>query len=272
MKRYRPLQPPKLQRELLHTDYVYREYEPCDKLTSHIACYWTMDFHAVTGSIQPHRILPDGCVDILFDRRSLSYRNASFVAGLMAQYEVMNLTEAQSLFGVRFYSEAARSVFKYPVSEFRGYHVYLEEFWGIDSLAMVEEILSADEVSKVIDIVERKLIKRLSLDDSPSDPVLHASMQYMYTHRGTLTPSDLADKLSFSGRHIRRTFDRELGMSPKEMLSIIRFQSLLQELNGGGNTRLTDIAANFGYYDQSHFIKHFKRYYGLLPREMLRTE
>ncbi|MFC5702636.1 DUF6597 domain-containing transcriptional factor [Cohnella faecalis] len=264
---YQPIQSPRFQRNLQHSGYKYREYAPSESLASHVACYWTMDFHAGDGN-QVHRILPDGCVDIIIDLRSPSCRKAAFVAGLMAQYEVMTLTEAQSSFGIRFFIESAQTVLKFPVSAFIGSPIFLEDIWGEEGLFIVEEILAADTASEIVEIVERRLNLLFSCNVVSSSSLLHASMQYMYAFKGSISPSELAEKLSFSERHLRRIFDRELGMSPKEMLGIVRFQSMLQELHSGVHSSFTDIAMKYGYYDQSHFIKSFKRYYGLLPKQL----
>lgn len=69
---------------------------------------------------------------------------------------------------------------------------------------------------------------------------------------------------------LRRTFQKELGVGPKELLDIIRFQSLLRERYKRTQSSFTDIAVKFGYYDQPHFIHHFKRYYGLAPNQVFK--
>jgi len=271
MSDYRPIQSPKLQQELHRPGYSYREYAPGKSLESLVACYWTVDFQPVAGN-QLHRIIPDGCVDIIVDRRSRSCRKAAFITGLMTEFAVLNFSGPHSSFGIRFFSAAAQSVLLFPVSAFAGQHVFLEDVWGAEALLLVEEILSADAVSDIIAIVERKLNHILSCNDTTSIALLHESLQYMYASKGTISPSDLAQKVSFSERHLRRMFDRELGVSPKEMLGIVRFQSMLQGLYSGAYSSFTDIAIHYGYYDQSHFIKNFKRYYGLLPKQLTETD
>ncbi|WP_409342881.1 DUF6597 domain-containing transcriptional factor [Paenibacillus sp. MBLB4367] len=268
MQRYRPLQPPGLQRGVLTTGFSYREYAPSVKLAAHIACYWTIDSHASVVN----RIIPDGCVDIIIDRYFPSVRKAAFIEGLMSRYEVMSLSEPQSLFGVRFYPEMAQLLLKCPVAAINGHRVFLEEVWGAKALEMVEGILSASTERDMIDAAERTFLRLLSNNDDPSDRMLHAGMQVLYASKGTISMSALADKLSFSERHIRRTFDRELGLSPKEIAGIVKFQNMLQELHSSATYSLTSIAMKYGYYDQSHFIKSFKRFYGLLPTQLSKTD
>ncbi|WP_167372855.1 AraC family transcriptional regulator [Paenibacillus rhizosphaerae] len=47
-------------------------------------------------------------------------------------------------------------------------------------------------------------------------------MQIIYHHKGNLSVTDLAEQAHSSERHLRRAFKQELGLSPKEMLGIIR--------------------------------------------------
>lgn len=266
---YRPVPSPKLQPELHHPGYSFREYAPSHHLAPYIVSYWTMDFHPGAEE-QLHRIIPDGCVGIIVDLLSSSCRKAAFVDGLATQSEVLHFSAVRSMFGIQFYSESAGAILKSPLSALMGQHVFLEDVWGIEGLLMVEEILAANNVSDMIKIVERKLSQILDLNDMPASSLVYKSMQYMYAFKGNLSVRNLAEKLSFSERHLRRAFDREFGLSPKEMLGIVRFQSMLQELYNRSYSSLTDLALKYGYYDQSHFAKDFTRYYGLPLRQIMK--
>ncbi|GIQ69045.1 hypothetical protein XYCOK13_18690 [Xylanibacillus composti] len=52
------------------------------------------------------------------------------------------------------------------------------------------------------------------------------------------------------------------------MLDIVRFQGALRELYQQASPSFADIAIQYGYYDQSHLIQHFKRYYGMSPGQI----
>jgi AraC-like DNA-binding protein len=89
----------------------------------------------------------------------------------------------------------------------------------------------------------------------------------MYEYQGNLSISSLAERINYSERSIRRTFQEFLGINPKEFMNIIRFQNALRGMTESPK-RFTDLASTYGYYDQSHFIHHFKRYYGKLPTQI----
>jgi AraC-type DNA-binding domain-containing proteins len=259
---YRPIHSPALEPELTRPWYHCREYTPSRSLESHIAAFWTMDYRPVPEN-QLHRIIPDGCVDIVVDLLSPSSRKAAYIVGLATRSEVLEFSQARSLFGIRIYSESVRALFRFPLSAFREHRVYLEEIWGLEGLHWVEEIQAAQSNSDIIEVVERKIIRMLTRGDESTPSLVYESLMHIYDSKGSLSVGSLADKVHFSERHLRRAFDKELGLSPKEMLGIVRFQSILQEYSRGGHSSLSDLALKYGYYDQSHFANSFARYYGV---------
>lgn len=274
MERHRPVQAPSL--EFQHDGYQYREYLPSPRLASRIACYWTVEIGA-QGSSQIHRILPDGCIDIILNRSATSCRSAAFVAGLMTEYEVMPCTDPGITFGIRLFAGTAQTFLRYPLSHFQGAPVYLEEIWGAEALLLTEKLLSALSVEAMICILEEWAVSALYREEwtphvqsSLTNWVQHGILA-MYDRKGCLSMGDLSDELGFTERHVRRAFQGALGIGPKTLAEIIRFQCLLNEWGRSPSRPLADLAYPFGYYDQSHFIKSFKRLYGLSPGQFSST-
>lgn len=267
MRQYRPVQPPTLQRANVQQAYRYREYMPSKSLANYIACYWASEYDG-EGIARVSRVIPDGCVDIIFNLGAPSFQKGAFLTGLMRTYEDMLLTEPQSLLGIRFYVEGAARFLRYPVAMLNGHHPNLEDIWGRAVDDVIEGLLEADDTAERIAWLEQELIKRLWMDD-PTDRLLLTSMDYLYAYRGNLSMALLAEKVNYSERTLRRTFQQQLGMSPKELSSIIQFQGLLQLLAKGAPSSFTDIALQCGYYDQSHLIKSFHRFYGAAPSKIM---
>lgn len=268
---YRPLQPPVIQKGLLQPHYDYQEYEPSNSLEPYVACYWTSDF-SPTEQPQLHRIIPDGCIDIIVDRRAVSLTKGAFISELMTSYEVLDLTRPQALFGIRFFAETVHLFLRDPVSAFVGTPPLLADLWGSEAALLVEEMMEAPEIRDMIEIVERKLLRCLHRHVSISEGLLQTSISYLYAAQGNLSVKALAETLCYSERNLRRLFQHELGVSPKELSQIIRFQAMLQRLYHTPPAHLTQLAHMYGYFDQPHFIKDFKRYYGLPPSHVFGTK
>lgn len=266
MRRYRPVQPPLLQGTGSDDLYSYREYLPGKSLANYVVCYWTSQFRG-QGQSTPllHRVIPDGCVDIIFDLGARSFRRGAFVSGLMTSYEVMPLAEPQSMFGIRFFVEEADRFFRCPVAEISAGHVWLEDIWGSEALWVMEGLLEAADTAQRIAWVEQLLMQQLRCDGTRQNALLLTSMQHMYEHQGNLSVASLAEKVCYSERNVRRMFQQALGIGPKELARIIQFQSLLQLLARGQAASLADAAVQCGYYDQSHVSKSFRAYYGETP-------
>ncbi|MBB6635833.1 helix-turn-helix transcriptional regulator [Cohnella thailandensis] len=268
MGNYFPVQPPLVQRKSEDSRYRYREFRPGELLAPCIACYWTLDFEPDGGLSKLHRIVPDGCVDIIIDRKASSFGKAAFVTGLMTAYETMDLTSRHSLIGIRFYADKARSFLRFPAAEFGGYRAFLEDIWGTEAASFAEQVQSAPNSAEAIRRMEATLIRQLPPGSDASGSPLHSAMEHLYASRGSMTVRELAEKLSYSERNVRRIFRGELGVGPKEMLDIVRFQSALRGMRASPATPLTDAAFRYGYCDQPHFIRSFKRYYGLSPHQV----
>ena len=64
-----------------------------------------------------------------------------------------------------------------------------------------------------------------------------------------------------------RTVPEDIGISPKQYLKIIRFQSAIFLKQKNNNLNMTELSYESGYLDQSHFINDFKSLSGLTPKQ-----
>lgn len=267
MRNYYPLQPPIFEKSLGNPNYQYQEYLPSKLLSDYVVCYWSVHYHPL-DTYPLHRIVPDGCIDIIFDLQSTSLAKGSFAVGLMTTFETMKLRQKQNLLGIRFYADTARRFIMYPPAELMDTQVLLVDIWGQEASLLQEDLLLSKNLPEKINKIEMKLVKLLSKNTHRTDLLLETSMQYLFTNLGIFPIRTLAEKTHFSERTIRRVFKKELGVSPKAFSNIIRFQSSLKELHDNPSS-LSNIAANYGYYDQSHYIHQFKRHYGQSPKQIL---
>ena len=68
-------------------------------------------------------------------------------------------------------------------------------------------------------------------------------------------------------RQLQRQFDGATGVSPKTLARTIRFEAIRNRLIFEPDANLTDLAYEFGYTDQAHFIKDFKAFTNKTPGE-----
>lgn len=113
-------------------------------------------------------------------------------------------------------------------------------------------------------------LKFLRHSDRVPDERLARAMQQILRSRGNLSIAALEKMLFLSQRRLEQLFKEHIGLSPKKYADIARFQSVLADAEQ--NSSLTQIALDAGYYDQSHFIRHFRKFTDGPPSAMLRSE
>lgn len=263
MRLFRPVQAPLLQQES-DDSYQYAEYAPSFDLSAYVACYWTSSFQG--GKARHHRILPDGCVDLIV---TISDNNAqAFVAGFMNRFEVLPLTEPTFSFGIRFYSDSVHTLLRHHPADFRDEGIELELVWGNPAFEITETIAQARDMKERIAVVEALLRRKLDKAYRP-ERLFERCMGHIFANKGMLSVRKLAEMEHYSERTVRRTFAHELGVSPKEVLEVVQFQSLLAGLQQNVHARLADLALLYGYADHAHLSKQFKRFYGLAPQTVM---
>ncbi|MCE7007443.1 helix-turn-helix domain-containing protein [Kibdelosporangium philippinense] len=92
----------------------------------------------------------------------------------------------------------------------------------------------------------------------------------MMTGRGVRSVNDLADEVGWSRRHFTSRFAREVGLGPKQVSRLIRFEHSAALIRGGQS--LAEAAVAAGYYDQAHMTNEWRVFAGCTPATWVREE
>ncbi|MBK7287902.1 MAG: AraC family transcriptional regulator [Flavobacteriales bacterium] len=82
---------------------------------------------------------------------------------------------------------------------------------------------------------------------------------------GTLPVNEMAKSIGLSERQLQRKFKEEIGLSPKEFCSVVRFNHVYSHMQRTRKLDL-DIALECGYFDESHMMKDLSYYLGKAPK------
>ncbi|MEY9835709.1 helix-turn-helix domain-containing protein [Streptacidiphilus sp. EB103A] len=170
---------------------------------------------------------------------------------------------------VRIRPGRARPILGVPVSQLADRVVPLGELWGEsgDRLACELADLGSDP-ELVLKHLQAELLARLTAQ-TPGDlsrtDLLHAATQALTTHAHHRPErvGALAERLSISERHLRNLFADGVGLSPKHLARIERVRRVLAR---PGRRNLAQLAAETGYYDQSHMTAEFHGFMGAPPQ------
>ncbi|MBX2877115.1 MAG: helix-turn-helix domain-containing protein [Saprospiraceae bacterium] len=142
----------------------------------------------------------------------------------------------------------------------------ITDFLGQDALLRIKN-LDFSEAEDVSDTLDQLILAANDLGsvDQRIDNILTAIFS---PENVELKVGDLATQNHLTVKSFERLVHRVCGMTPKKLLSIIRFGKSSIHLKESAGARLIDALA-FGYYDQSHFNKECKRLTKLRPKEFL---
>jgi AraC-like DNA-binding protein len=150
----------------------------------------------------------------------------------------------------------------HPANELFNLSLSLADVFDRKSVAEVEEKLSIATTDKHrIKLVEQFLGSQLK--DIETDKLIVEAVKLIYQSNGTIRIKELNEKLFISQSPFEKRFRKVVGTTAKKFASIVRFNSVLNNLN---NTKsLTEICYENNFFDQAHFIKDFKQFTGDTP-------
>ena len=136
---------------------------------------------------------------------------------------------------------------------------------GIDLKEQLWNTVSAEkQISVLFDYMEQIIIRNRSTVDAG---MAYATSQLLQ-HNSAPPLKELQRVLNLSERTFQRKFEQHIGVSPKLFSKISQFQAALSQLRSGRFNKLSDIAYDNGFADQSHFIRNFSKFTGLSPLEL----
>jgi AraC-like DNA-binding protein len=191
----------------------------------------------------------------------------SFVAGL---YDRHVLIDAEEFHGIQvdLTPAAAFRLFGRPLRELTGRTVPLEDVLGRDAPRLTDDLASAPDWQSRFRRLDRALLTWLQVDVSPRPEVTHA-LERIAATRGRVRVATLAAEVGWSTRHLTARFGEQLGLSPKRMARLVRFEHAAALLARPSPPPLADVAATAGYYDQAHLSNEVRAHSGLTPLELV---
>ena len=197
---------------------------------------WTRVADGSTSSI-----LPDGCLDVVWDGRELR------VAGPDTTVHLASAPVGTAYAAVRFASGVGPSVLGVAADGLRDERLLLADVIGADDTdRLVELLLTTDDSSRHL---ERWAARRLEQAGGLDRTMCHVAM---LLGEGRAV-AEVATEVGFSDRQLHRRSLASFGYGPKVLARVLRLQRALGLARSG--TSLVGAALGAGYGDQAHFAR-----------------
>lgn len=253
----------------------HQTFKPSQDLVPFIKCYWTLE---IPAEITPKKntIVSDGCMKMIFHYKD-TYKHfnnngeiiilpKAFVIGQLTKPYEVSPTGESGTFIVCFHPNGFLPFATFPIKEMENTAVSLQNIFAKDGLDIENKILNASLTSERILLIESFLLKKLA-NIKTVDTIVKDTVETILTANGQVSVDLLSRQNNINRRQLSRKFSSDIGLSPKQLSKTIRLQKTLKMLLTEEVTSLTNLAYDNEYYDQAHFIKEFKEFTGLTPKE-----
>ncbi len=265
----------------------YREIKPTLPLRRFVECFWALEAEfGENGSSDngrsavapPERILPDGCVELILNfgdpffqhcesKRQLQPRN--FIVGQMTGPILISPGGKVELLGIRFQPGGTRPFLAVPADEITDRVTDLGSFsrqFERDLLQVCEQGATiADKIAAVDGFLCERVVK------SEYDLRLIELATSIIAYRGFVSVDQLASDAGVSNRQLERRFLREVGIGPKLLARIVRFQQVFRAVEQC-DSAWAAVAVECGYYDQAHLIRDFNQFAQQTPAVLFASQ
>lgn len=255
---YTPIQPT-VKQSAEHVRYY--EFLPAPALQTYIYCYWQLKTTQTLHEPFNYRVVADGCIDIYFE---LNNPDESWVMGFCKKYTEFALENSFDYVGIRFLPTMFPQLFRVNAADLSNRYESLKAV-APAAAAFIRDHLNAKQspadIAAVLDAYFLQWMTHVSFDN---DPRLYEAIALILEKTGVV---DIEKDLNtgISPRQLRRLFEFYIGDTAKTFSKVVRFQNILKAKPSAQSLRQNKLFFDVGYYDQAHFIKEFRNFYGVTP-------
>lgn len=254
----------------------FQKFSPPSFLADHVLYFWTLEilndtsldfFFRGFASRYPRLIFQhhQGNSAISINGEQLPFL---YLGGLNSKPYDLTVNPSMSMTGAVLYPQTLRTLFRTDSHEFLDQLPHFE-FASTTELAnrMLDTKTPRERIALLIDWLMAKIpSQRLE------DRFFNKGFQILEARPQDFTVGQLAHFFNFSERQLQRKFKANFGHTPLQFLRIKRFEKSLQYIRSkdyNGSWKLSDLAYDLNYVDQSHFIRDFKRFSKHTPMEFI---
>lgn len=253
-------------------------YKPQQPLLSRLViCYWFINANDIPKGT---KMLPDGYSDIM-----LNFGDPYFILrpsgitekirdhsifGQRSTHLLLNQPGNVNMIGIRLK----------PGSEFAFSGMHGQQLFNANcplheiadkEILTVDFMIKKTELSleEKVSLIDKLLCEMLRKTGAETNEKTDLAVDLILKRKGNITLEELLDEVNCTYKQAERFFQKYIGLSPKLFIRIHRFYNAFVQVRNLRKADWIEVLTNFGYYDQSHFIKDFRFFSGVSPGKQL---
>jgi AraC-like DNA-binding protein len=241
---------------------------------------WNYEAAAGETFARPERIVPDGNPELVVHYgepfaeitpdHGKHQQPRVFLMGQITSPLALDASQGMAgVLGVRFRPYGARALIGAAMDELTNRRVSMSDVAPCAVDALLDQIVQATSAAARAEIIQRFVADLVVENRRFQDPAVDRWAARLARARGRLSITELAREASLSTRQLERRFLSQVGITPRGYANIVRFRSVFDLLTAGGGADWAMLAADAGYFDQSHLSRDFRRFLGCSPSTFL---
>jgi len=234
----------------------------------------------------PHRRLDDPVCG------EWTARDGAWIVGLHNRHQITSAFGERHFMVVRFTPIGARLFLRFPMSLVANQAIDLELIDPLLARAVMSRVAAADTWIDRFAAMDRLIAERLA--DSGMPPSIAVAWNKLVAADGRMPLGPLAAAVGCSHRTLIARFQTYVGLPPKTVARLLRFNRVMRSIDRLSRTRSNDavskpyiertqaedrlrraipwadLAADCGYVDQAHLVREFREFAGSTPAAFLR--
>lgn len=256
----------------------YRRASVHAALVPYVEAVWVQEPAAAAGSAGEYAVLPRPCSAVGFQYRGRLSVVRDSGARLLASSGITGVQSTARRFQgevdtrsviVALRPHGAFALFGCAANELADRHVALEDLLAGGAVRGVQErVCEAGGTVTTDSVVQGFLLECLGRVGREVHGGVVEAVEVIRSSRGMVGIEQIARRVGVSRRQLERLFKVQVGVGPKELASLARFEGGVEALPR--RRSWAQLACDMGYADQAHFIRSFTRRAGVTPGEYVR--
>lgn len=165
---------------------------------------------------------------------------------------------------------ALATIFNIPAFRLNEEVIDLSNWSPHKANALKTQLIYAATTTQKVEVLDNLLIQQLQQNNRDCEIIQYATDQLMYDP-GTEILSGMIEKLELNERTFQRIFKKYVGVTASQYRRICQFHISFAQLRAKDFDKLSDVAYDNGFADQSHFIRSFKEFTQRTPNDYLKS-
>ena len=257
----------------------FTPYAPHPLLRNYIARIWVFTSGSPIPRDDMKLIVPNGRLKLIIPFKSVktvklngsTHRSGEHCITLVGLSDTPHFVNSDAddpsgTIGVEFHPHGAYRFFRLNYQDIKNQLHPLTDILGTVIKQLEQQLANTATNDDKVQLLQQFLIK--SFLRTGEDAIFDFCIEKIQLSKGTISVKELQRRTGYSSRWLNMKFMERVGISPKNLSAIIRFQEVYRALTAASGPHLDARFFYDYYYDQSHFIKDFKRFTGMPPHKL----